>query len=447
MSVKIRRRPVDRRPLLRQDGGGVAHPHRWWALPFAAALALCAPTLASAQSASYFDRNNAGGVLQRPRPDYQALGIDAGGFQVFPSLTLSPEYDDNIYAAPDDRASDLVTNISPSLQVRSNWSRDELDAFANLSSNIYANHSNESTTDYTVGGSGRLDILSQSSLNASFSYAHDTEARTSENTVNTASAPVQFDVISTSFGGVQTLNRLKFTESFNFERITYDDTTSFGGAPIPLNTLDGDIFQVTGRADYAINPQISLFLSAQANDRPYDDKPPVASLDRDSSGYETTIGADFDITRLVRGQVQVGYLAQNYASPLFRPVNGPTVHARVSYFLSGLTTLTFTADRQVIDAVDPVAVSFLQTRGGLQVDHELLRNVILSALVGYETDTFKGEERDDKRASASASVTYLLNRRVGLTGTYSFLNEDSAGADRIGPYTVNVLSLSLVLQF
>jgi hypothetical protein len=192
---------------------------------------------------------------------------------------------------------------------------------------------------------------------------------------------------------------------------------------------------------------VALFVSAQVNARRYDDMPPLASFDRDSSGYETTVGADFDITRLVRGQVQVGYLNQNYASSAFHTVSGPVVHAQVAYYFSGLTTFTVTADRQVIDAVDPVAVSFLQTRGGLQVDHELLRNVILSGRFSYETDNFTGEQRDDRRASASGSVTYLLNRHLGLTGEYSFLNEDSSGAARISSYVVNVVSLSLVFQF
>ena len=410
---------------------------------FAAAL----PTLALAQSGSYFDRNNAGGVLDRSRPDYQALGIDAGAFEIFPSLAITPEYDDNIYASTNNRQADEITNILPAIQVRSNWSRNEIDASADVSSNVYANHSTEDTTDYLLSTSGRLDILRQSNVTASVSFGHFTDPRTSEDTISTANALVQYLQTSAALSGSQTLNKLRFTESFNYQRTSYDNSDNFSGTALALNTLDSDNYVFTGRADYALTPEVALFVSAQVNDRPYDDKPPQAALDRNSSGYETTVGADFDITRLVRGQVQVGYLAQNYQSATFEPVSGPAVHARVAYYLSGLTTLTFTADRQVVDAVDPVAVSFLQTRGGFQVDQELLRNVILSGQLGYETDDFKGEQRNDSRASASASVTYLINRHLGLTGGYSFLNEDSTGAARIGKYYADVVSLALTFRF
>ena len=403
--------------------------------------------MAFAQSGSYFDRNNAGGVLDRPRPDYQALGIDAAGFQIFPSLTVTPEYDDNIFVTTDDKRGDLITNIAPAVQARSNWSRDEVDAFANVSSNLYASHSTEDTTDYSVGASGRLDILTQSNVSGGFSFGTVTQPRTSEDTIGSADSPVQYKQASANIAGTQTLNRVQFSEGFNFQRITYDNTQDFFGNPIELSTLDSNVYQVFGRADYALSPQVALFVSGQVNDRRYDELPPVASFDRDSSGYETTVGADFDITRLVRGQVQVGYLNQDYTSSAFHTVSGPVVHASVAYYFSGLTTFTVTADRSVIDAVDPIAVSFLQTRGGFQVDHELLRNVLLSGRFSYETDDFTGEQRDDRRVSASGSVTYLLNRHLGLTGEYSFLNEDSSGASRIGNYAVNVVSLSLVFQF
>ena len=61
-------------------------------------LVLC-PHVASAQDA-LFKRGENVGVLERPRPGYEALGIRAGGFIVYPSLTLRAEYDDNLFARP-----------------------------------------------------------------------------------------------------------------------------------------------------------------------------------------------------------------------------------------------------------------------------------------------------------------------------------------------------------
>jgi hypothetical protein len=54
--------------------------------------------------------------------------------------------------------------------------------------------------------------------------------------------------------------------------------------------------------------------------------------------------------------------------------------------------------------------------------------------------------RNDDRTTASVRGTYFVNRHLGLTAAYSFLNEFSSGSARIPSYRENVVSLSLVLQ-
>jgi hypothetical protein len=409
-------------------------------LPIACALA---PAAAMAQSANYFDRNNNVGVLDRPRPDYQALGIQAGSFYIFPTLTIAPEYDDNIFATSDDRIGDLITAVSPAVQVRSDWSRNAASFRAQSTSDIYAIHGGENTTDYSFAGSGRLDIGTASNLSAQLSYGRATIPRTSDNAITTTNTPVQYDSTSATGGGVQTLNRVRFTESVNFTRAVYDNTQQTATGPLSLTYLNGDSESASLRTDYALNPEFSVYVSGQVNNRSYDLKPPQVPLDRNSTGYEVLTGASFDITRLVRGQLGVGYLQQDYKS---YTVSGPAVNGNIEYFLSGLTTITLSGDRSVIDAINPSAVSLLQTRGSVTVDHELLRNVIISLRASYETDTFTGEQRTDDRASFSASGAYLLNRYVSLHLGYSFLNQTSTGAERGQDFDVNVISLSLVLQ-
>ncbi len=422
----------------------------WCVLASAAALAFTLPSLAQAQqtvlSTTYFDRTNNVGVRDRSRPDYSALGINVGAFVVHPSLTIAPEYDDNIFASHSDQTSDLVTAIEPSVQIRSNWVRNEVDAYAQLVSDVYASHSGENTTDYQIGGSGRLDVFRASDVTASFSYSHSTESRTAEDADNAASSPVQYDQIVGSLGALQTLNRLRFSETFDVQRLSFQNTTTFNGAALDQGFRDDTEYDLLGRADYALDPEISVFVSGTVNTRVYDEKPPQTSIDRSSSGFQTTVGTDFDLTRLARGQFQVGYLSQHYVSGLFHPVSGPAAQARIEYFLSDLTTITFHLNRSVFDAQDPTAISVLQTATGLQVDQELLRNLILSAQLNYETDSFKGIDRTDDRFSTSLSGTYLLNRHLGLTAEYSFLGQTSSGSSKTTNYDVNVISLSLVFQ-
>ena len=242
------------------------------------------------------------------------------------------------------------------------------------------------------------------------------------------------------------MNRLKFQERFDLQHTSYGNTPDSSGDSLSLQYLNNDSYSLSGRADYALSPAFSVFTTVVGNRRSYGALQPQTLLNRNSSGEEGDVGADFDLTKLIRGQIQVGYLAQNYTSAKFHQVAGVSTHANIQYLLSGLTTLSFSMDRKVIDAIDPTAVSYLQSQASFQVDHELLRNLILSGRLGYETDAFKGVERTDTRTSASFSGTYLVNRHVGVTAAYSYLEETSSGSARIGSYNVNVLSLSLVFQ-
>ena len=37
------------------------------------------------------------GVMDRPRPDYDAKGLPVGGFRLRPALDVGASYDDNVY--------------------------------------------------------------------------------------------------------------------------------------------------------------------------------------------------------------------------------------------------------------------------------------------------------------------------------------------------------------
>src|SRR3546814_8439523 len=46
-----------------------------------------------------------------------------GGFRLFPSLTVSETYDDNIFAEEDDEEADFITAITGGVLLRSEWTR------------------------------------------------------------------------------------------------------------------------------------------------------------------------------------------------------------------------------------------------------------------------------------------------------------------------------------
>jgi len=65
-----------------------------------------------------------------------------------------------------------------------------------------------------------------------------------------------------------------------------------------------------------------------------------------------------------------------------------------------LTTVNLSASRSVQEPVDITASGYLSSNVGIRVDHELFRNILLSARAGYGQDLYKGASRTDNRANA-----------------------------------------------
>ena len=121
--------------------------------------------------------------------------------------------------------------------------------------------------------------------------------------------------------------------------------------------------------------------------------------------------------------------------------------AQLDYFLSPLTTLTLGAGRTVEDAATPGAGGYVASSASLTVDHELLRNLILTGRLTYSEDEYQGLDRNDRRLQARVGATYLMNRNLGVSLVAATLKTSSDGLDRDQDFTVNRLTLSLVTQF
>src|SRR5262245_49078282 len=68
-------------------------------------------------------------VLGRPRPGYDPLGIDlfagpndpGSPFVLYPSVTVTGGWDDNVFRDEDNKKDDFFVVVSPSLVLQSDW--------------------------------------------------------------------------------------------------------------------------------------------------------------------------------------------------------------------------------------------------------------------------------------------------------------------------------------
>jgi hypothetical protein len=412
------------------------------------------------QETSNFTRDHNVSVRERPRPDYEAGGIKSGGFTLYPRVTVEAEYNDNIYATATDEESDTIWRVKPEIAARSNWARHALGFFASGTINRYADNSTENTEEYTVGANGRLDVVGASNIIGSVQYQSLTEPRTSPDSPSAAAKPVEYKLLSSSIVGTKEFNRLRVIGRIEDKDYNYDDATNTAGGNLDQDFRDRNEIVYGGRAEYALSPDTAFFVSVLGNDKSYDSlspapPPPVTTpptpagplVNRDSKGYNIGLGANFDLTQVARGEIQFGYMNQSYDDSRFKDVDGLSALGRVEWFPTQLTTVTFAGSRSIEETPAIGAPSYISNNISAGVDHELLRNVLLSAQGSYGKDDYQGVDRTDKRTGAKASAAYLVNRRVGLFLTYTYLKQESSGTANGSSFKDNKLAASVALQF
>lgn len=423
-----------------------------WAIGGLATLA-CAPAAAQAQTAQFddnavrvgdFSRERAVTVLERPHPEYAPIPARAGSFDLYPLLGATAEANDNILAEPNGRA-DLIVHLRPSVQARSIWSRNALNLFASADLAGYARTSSQDSVSGSVGFNARRDIRAGDALQLGASVSRLVEDRTAAGATPGLRDPILYNRADLYAGGVWTFNRLRVLAKADYDTKRFDNASA-NGVPVRLDFRDLDTGEVTLRSEYAVSPAISTFASVSGNVRsPSRTVPGIAN--RDSRGYEANIGVNFQSGGLWRGEIGAGYLRQDFKNPAYGDSQGLSVHAHVDYLPTQLTTLIFEAARGVNESGIALAGGFVFTRGSAEIDHELLRNLILTARVAHESDDYSGLARTDRSWTSSLSAGYLMNRAVMLSATYRFYDRSSSGAAAGRKFRINSGQIALTYRY
>jgi hypothetical protein len=388
-------------------------------------------------------------VMERPREGYEARGIRAGTLLIFPKVTAVAAHDDNIYATPTNQVDDTIWRVQPQVSVTSDWIRHAMQAYAQASFNRYQNRSTENTDDYGLGVNGRLDVTHDTTITGAFGYTHGTEPRTSPNSPSAALEPVQFDQTTFEVGGRHEFNWLLATGRVNVQKFEYSSPPA--GPPAPAGTIIEQSFRdhttttVQGRLDYAISPATAVFADVSADNRDYDHVV-AGGIHRNSKGTTVLGGVDFEITNLMRGNIGLGYVKQSFDDPSQKDLSGFSANARVDWVPTQLTTVTFTGTRDIRDSAVLGAAAYISSNVSVRVDHELLRNVILSGQAGWGRDKYTGIVREDERTSAGLAASYLINRAVGVSATYDY-QEQKTKKGVGNNFKDNRVGVTLTLQY
>lgn len=383
-------------------------------------------------------------VRERIIPGYVKPGIPIGSFRLYPSLTVAPQYNDNILALNTPRVDDILVRATPAARLQSNWSNTSLSLNAAGQFDRYAGHSSENANGADVSAYAMHDLGSDTRIRAYGRFQSGRESRESQNAFVLTERPISFDTQTAALGLSHRFAAVRVSAEAGVIRSDFDDGLLPSRAVLDQDYRDSERQRLRVRAEVAQSPSLAYFAQATLDDTDYDEPSAIGSS-RNSNSFEILGGVRAELPVLMRGELGLGYLKSTFEGAQFREFSGLAINSRLQFFPSQLTTVTLTAERSVNDAGIPNSSGYLATAAALQVDHELLRSLILGLNAGYERDTFNGIDRRDRRFTLGASADYRMNRFVSLRLSYDRLDLKSDGMDQYKSFARNRMLLSVSL--
>ncbi len=400
-----------------------------------------------------------------PDDPYAPLGVQTGGFTLFPAVELIGGYDTNPTGGPGG-AGALLYTVAPELRAQSNWSRHELKVDLRGSYTGYSPDTSPSLSRPNFNGKvdGRIDVTHDTRIDLGTRLLVATDNPGSPNLqAGLAKLPV-FATVGGTAGIGQRFSRFDLSVKGDVERTVYQNSTLTDGTTASNDDRNYDQYTGTLRGGYELSPGVTPFVSFSADNRSHDLDTDFSGYQRDSRGLTGNVGTSFELPGRLTGQVSAGYTRRNYADPRFEPLTGLIGDASLIWTADALTTVKLTAASTVGESAVPGVSGIFYRSAGVQVDHALRRWLIATLKLGFGVDTYSGvasdllapvcdcvltpgsvtPDRQDTHYSLGLGLTYKLNRSMQLKGEFqqNWLHSNVPGND----YTESLVLLGLRFQ-
>ena len=293
---------------------------------------------------------------RRLKPDddpFGAIGDYAGSFLVKSALEISGGYDSNPGRFVTEKGSPFYV-IAPELLVVSDWSRHALVADLRGSFTGYGNTfppptdgtisgvpTNVDRPDFTGHVDGRLDVTSDTRITGQARLRVATDNPGSPNIqAGLAKYPVYVSTGAT-LGIDQNFNRLQVSAGATFDHTVYQDSKLTNGLSTSNDDRNFNQYGGIARVSYDVMPGLKPFAEVEGDTRVHETFVDRFGYQRNSDGGYVKAGTSFELTRLVTGEISVGYTLRNYQDSRLDRLQGLLTSALVSWSVSPLTTAKF----------------------------------------------------------------------------------------------------------
>lgn len=388
---------------------------------------------------------------KRPKPDpdpFAPLGVDVGSLRLFPFVETGIGYDSNPNRLSSEVQGSIYNRTDGGLKLESEWSRNSLTADLHGGYSDYFQFHAADRPDAAATIVGRVDVTRDTQINSETRFSLSTQQPGSPQIALPGAVFITNRPLITTYGetlGVtQNFNRLQVSLRGSFDRLTFGDATQSDGTPLLLSTEDYNDYGLTGRVGYELTPGFIPFMQVTGDLRRHDQFLDFNGFARDSDGVLATVGTKYEFTRLLTGEIGVGYGERTYVDPRLPKLAAPVLNGNLVYTATPLTTITLRTATDFSETTDVDTSGAVTHLVGLDITHALMRDLTLKASGTYQNFNFIGEAVNESLYTATLGAEYSLTRSVVIRGSFTHerLQSNVPGSD----YTANVFLLGLRLQ-
>ncbi len=412
-----------------------------------AMLSLSALAVAAAGAPAHGQTALDDAVANRSRPDFDAQCIragaadptvEAGGIVICPTVNITTQYEDNVFRDATNERGDISATISPALSVATDLDAHALSVTGAIAATRYASEDNNDSTDYTVSGSGRLDVAADVSTTLGLSAGRFHRDRGDPDSSGAGQDVDKFTSTSESLGLTYAPSDFSFTVTVGARQLDFSNTGT-------VNNDDQDRAEYTAafRAGLGLGSGLSVFIRPRIQVTRYDQR--SAGVTRDSDGYDIQAGASYDLSGVTFVEVGVGAFSRDFDDPTFGDASGASVSGRVVWNPTDLQTVTLTADRGLSETAQVGASSIIDTSVGATVDFDVAENVALNTSLSYANQEFQDDPRDDDVWRAGIGAQLFINEYARATAGVAHERRRSSVAGN--DFDANTFTVGLNLQF
>jgi hypothetical protein len=396
-------------------------------------------------------------VLSREASRLREGGIRAGAFTILPTVDAEVSYNDNIRANSSDTASDGIVTVRPQVEVESDWNLHQIRLLGTFQRVAYLENTSEDASEYTLVASGRIDVSRDTRLRLDADFVRQAERRGDLGSIQSSAERAKFSTIGGRVRLDQRVGNLALGAEGRIRQWTYDDVLLANGQNLDQSFRNFDLASGSLQAGYYISPFTQVFsrftyearrYALRRGDAGFD---PLTGIDRSANSTRFEVGIQRELNELVTATVRIGYLNFRYPDPAVKDVKAFAYFATVRWNPTPLTTVTLDSERSIDETVSPSTAGNLRDELRLSVDHELLRQMIISlrgrlAWINPAEATATVAIGNIREREFSIEPRYYLTNRLRLTFNARHVARNSS-SNRAQGFTANSATLGLRYAF